>query len=158
MVARPSFFDLPFLLHTSSLILHTYPMKLLHIRSRKACEVIMRKGQLWKGKTMTIRWMPGTPRVAHRIATPGIYLGTYASTKLHKSAVQRNRMRRRAREACRIIAQNLQNLASVQLLVSPRIASLDAPFETLLEDTQTFFSALPAWPTPPPPNQKSSTI
>ncbi len=112
----------------------------------------MRKGNVWKGKMLTVRWLPGVPRKAGLKPQRGLYFGTYASTKLHKSAVKRNRMRRRCREAFRLAVQKNDGLAAAQLLVSPRIASLDSPFELITADVHTFLSALPTWPSPPVKN------
>lgn len=93
---------------------------------------------------MVVRWMPGTPTSLGRPkALPqGIYLGTFASAALDASAVRRNRMRRRCREALRLTIENLPERPSVQLLVTPRAASLDAPFETLQREAEAFFSSL----------------
>lgn len=93
---------------------------------------------------MVIRWMPGVPSSAGRLRTlpEGIYLGTYASSSVDPSAVKRNRMRRRCREALRLVIESLPERPSVQLLVSPRTASLDAPFDTLRRDVDAFFSHL----------------
>ncbi len=132
-------------------------MKLLHIRSRKACDYIMRKGNVWKGKTMMIRWLPGLPRKDHVVQPEGVYVGTYASAKIDPSAVKRNRMRRRCREAFRLAVKNNDNLPSVQLLVSPKIASLESPFELVQGDVQTFLSALHTWPHPKKVPPASST-
>jgi RNase P protein component len=103
---------------------------------------------VWKGKTMMVRWLPGVPRKAGLVEQHGFYFGTYASTKLHKSAVKRNYMRRRVREAFRTFVKNDHNLPTAQLLVTPKIASLDAPFELIQSDVQTFLSVLPKWPNP----------
>lgn len=121
-------------------------MPLKHIKSRKVCDTIMRKGNQWKGKMMMIRWLPGTPRKQGVVVPEGVYVGTFASAKLHKSAVKRNRMRRRVREAFRLEVKDRKDFSSVQLLVTPRIASLDSPFEMLQSDVRAFFSALPSWP------------
>lgn len=93
---------------------------------------------------MIVRWMPGVPTSLGRPKplAQGIYLGTYASTALDPSAVRRNRMRRRCREALRLTIENLPERPSAQLLVSPARASLDAPFEALLRDADAFFSHL----------------
>ena len=90
---------------------------------------------------MVIRWMPGTPSSKGRTRplAEGIYLGTFASSSLDASAVKRNRMRRRCREALRLTVENLPERASLQLLVSPRAASLDAPFELLQREAEAFF-------------------
>lgn len=93
---------------------------------------------------MIAKWMFGVPTSLGR-AKPlgqGIYLGTFASASLDASAVRRNRMRRRCREALRLTVEKLPERPSVQLLVTPRAASLDAPFETLLRDAEAFFSHL----------------
>lgn len=120
-------------------------MKLQHIRSRKACDIIMRKGSAWKGKTMIVKWLPGVPRKNQLMMKPGIYLGTFASAKLHASAVKRNRMRRRCREAFRLAFQKHQDFPSAQLLVTPKIASLESSFELIEADVQTFLSDAHSW-------------
>ncbi|HVW66422.1 MAG TPA: ribonuclease P protein component [Candidatus Peribacteraceae bacterium] len=144
-------------------------MKLSHLRGRKINDYLMRKGTVWKGKTMMIRWLRGAPRLrqgsggqARRLnvdpAKRALYVGTVASTKLHKSAVKRNRMRRRCREALRTLVQNRTDIPTTQLLISPRIASLDSPFELIEADIQTFLSALTSWPNPKARHHASPTI
>ncbi len=118
-------------------------MKLRRLSGRKTNDFLLRKGRVWKGKTMMIRWLPSAPR--RRAIDPGaheLYLGTFASMKLHKSAVKRNRMRRRIREAWRIHVKELDTLPAAQLLISPRIASLEAPFEDIRQDVRAFLSLL----------------
>ncbi len=115
------------------------PMKPLHLRGRKVNEVVLRKGRTWKGKMMTIRWIAGAPR-GH--TAQGLYVGTLASAKLDKSAVRRNRMRRRCREALRIALQNRATISTAQLLLCPRNGSLHAPFQELEADIQAFLSTL----------------
>lgn len=93
---------------------------------------------------MIVRWLPGTP-LSHgrpRKLPGGVYLGTFASSSVDASAVRRNRMRRRCREALRLTIEALPERPSIQLLVSPRPASLDAPFDTLRADAAAFFSTL----------------
>ena len=125
-------------------------MKLLRLRGRKLCERVLRQGRPWKGKTMTIRWMRGAPRYpAVNPATPALYVGTVASTKLHKSAVKRNRMRRRCREALRVLLKEWPDLAPAQLLIVPRSSSLDAPFPDIQRDIRMFLTILPSWPKTP---------
>lgn len=144
------------LLRIRSMLRH---MKLAHLRGRKINEYLTRKGTVWKGKTMTIRWLPGAPRSPNvDTAKRVLYVGTVASTKLHKSAVKRNRMRRRCREALRTIVQNRTDLPTTQLLMSPRIASLDSPFELIVADVQTFLSALTPWPNQKAKHHASPTI
>lgn len=128
-------------------------MKLERLSGRKTNEFLLRKGQVWKGKTMTIYWMQGMPRLPRRnaniVRAEGLYVGTFASTRLHKSAVMRNRMRRRIREALRLELKESQGIPSAQLLLTPRSASLDAPFEDIQRDVRTFLTLLTSpWPTP----------
>jgi len=74
---------------------------------------------------------------------PGtMYVGMVASTKLHKSAVKRNRMRRRCREALRTVVREHADLPTCQLLICPRSSSLDAPYAVLEEDVRAFLSVL----------------
>lgn len=74
-------------------------MELHRLSGRKRCDRVRTRGTLWKGKHFFVRWIPGAPA---KDDPAGIYVGLVASTKLHKSAVKRNRMRRRCREALRI--------------------------------------------------------
>ncbi len=93
---------------------------------------------------MVIRFLPGVP-LSHGRPRPnaaGVYLGTYASTTLDASAVRRNRMRRRCREALRLMIESTDNLRSAQLLATPKSASLDAPFALLQEDAAALLSLL----------------
>lgn len=81
-------------------------MQLLHLSGRKTCDRVLRQGTPWRGRAMNIRWMPGIPastrqRLDER-APQGLYVGTFAPLSLSKRAVDRNRMRRRCREALRI--------------------------------------------------------
>lgn len=92
------------------------------------------------------RWLPGPPK--HPSAKPnavGLYVGTFASAKLNASAVKRNRMRRRVREALRKTAQESTKSTTAQLLLSPRSASLDAPYEDIVRDVASLLAQLPAW-------------
>lgn len=116
-------------------------MKLSRLRGRKICERVQRQGRLWKGQTMFIRWLPDAPRhpAADR-SVPAVYAGTIASTKLDKSAVRRNRMRRRCREALRLHLQNVQVAQSLQLLIAPRSSSLGAPFAEIQKDIRLFLT------------------
>ncbi|PIR49727.1 hypothetical protein COU79_03295 [Candidatus Peregrinibacteria bacterium CG10_big_fil_rev_8_21_14_0_10_54_7] len=127
-------------------------MKLSRLRGRKVCDRVMRNGTVWKGKTMLIRWLPGAPRTLPRDAQ-GIFVGTFASSKLHKSAVKRNRMRRRCREALRTIVRERNKLPTVQLLLSPRSPSLTCDFHDIAQDVHAFLSILDILDSCPPPKQ-----
>ena len=115
-------------------------MHLLHLRGRKTSDLVLRRGRVWKGKTMIIRTLPGSPR--NHPSRAGLYVGTFAPTSLSKKAVIRNRMRRRCREALRIAVRERPVLPTTQLLVCPRAASLHEPFTTLQADVQLFLSTL----------------
>jgi len=113
------------------------------LSGRKVNDAVLRKGKVWKGKTMMIRWLPGHPRRPELDRTKdAVYAGTLASAKLDKSAVKRNRMRRRCREALRLELKKRDKLSSVQLLLCPRAASLDASFEMIQSDISEFLSTL----------------
>jgi len=126
-------------LASSFLILNSYFVKLSRLRGRKICAHLLRKGTVWKGKTMVIRYLKGAPR--HPAADPAVaavYVGTIASTKLDKSAVKRNRMRRRCREALRTALLEKDTFPTIQLLVGPKSGSLTAPFTDIKSDIDTF--------------------
>lgn len=116
-------------------------MKLSRLSGRKVNDHLRRKGKEWKGKTMSIKWLYGAPKNPNidpdKIA---IYIGTAASVRLDKSAVRRNRMRRRCREAFRRSIKSHEKLPTIQLLVTPRTASLDCDFEDIISDVERFFS------------------
>ena len=118
-------------------------MKLQRLSGRKRCEYIRRKGKVWKGKHMLVRYEFGAPH--HPNIDPednAVYLGTYATTKLHKSAVKRNRMRRRCREALRVQIAEAEKLPTVQLLLTPRSSSLEVDFLDIHTDVRTFLTLL----------------
>lgn len=121
-------------------------MRLQHLHGRKTAGLVLRRGRTWKGRAMVIRWIPGSPRVARKAkggpSPSGFFVGTFASTKLSKKAVERNRMRRRCREALRRIVHEREDLPAVQLLLCPRSASLRSPFPVLQEDVRAFLSTL----------------
>lgn len=121
-------------------------MQLLHLSGRKTCDRVLRKGNLWRGKAMQIRWMPGIPSTAQQRfagrAPHGLYLGTFAPLSLSKRAVDRNRMRRRCREALRITLQQESAFPSFQLLLSPRSSSLSCDFAVILTDVRSLLTFL----------------
>jgi len=129
-------------------------MKLARLSGRKVCERVMSKGIIWKGRTLLVRWMAPEQNSwfmlrirsgnggVYRINTviQGVYIGTYASNKLDKSAVRRNRMRRRCREAFRMEVKKLSDFPPLLLLVTPRSRSLDASFAEIQKDVRDFLS------------------
>jgi ribonuclease P protein component len=126
-------------------------MRLLRLRGRKICDRLLRQGVVWKGKTLNIRWMSGAPRhPSSRPDIPSLYVGAIASAKLDKSAVRRNRMRRRCKEALRLELGEILAKASgepdmkrpsLQLLLAPRSSSLNAPFQDIRSDVRAFLSS-----------------
>jgi ribonuclease P protein component len=92
---------------------------------------------------MVIRFLRGAPK--HPNVDPSVcalYVGTAASAKLEKSAVKRNRMRRRCREALRITVREIAELPTLQLLIAPRSSSLDCAFADILQDVRDFLSTV----------------
>ena len=127
-------------------LIHTICMQLLRLRGRKVCDKVIANGNVWKGKTMTVRWLPGAPPLEPK-NRHGLYMGTLASTRLNKSAVKRNRMRRRCKEAFRLTIKNAAEKdspqkESFQLLVSPRSATLSCAFADIQMDVRRFLSSL----------------
>lgn len=118
-------------------------MDMGHLHGRKVCEAVLRKGKVWKGKTVIVHWLPGAPRRPSAAApSQPVLVGTFASARVSKSAVVRNRMRRRVREAMRLSLKDMTEKQPTQLLLCPRAASLDAPFDDLLAEARTFLSQL----------------
>lgn len=116
-------------------------MQLLRLRGRKICDRVLRHGSVWKGKHFNIRWLSGHPRHPAAVTSKeGIYAGSIASTKLDKSAVKRNRMRRRCREALRLSLPRFPEVPTTQLLLAPRSSSLSAPFLELQRDIDAFLT------------------
>ncbi|MFH0770785.1 MAG: ribonuclease P protein component [Candidatus Peregrinibacteria bacterium] len=119
-------------------------MEFLRLRGRKICSRVGAQGRLFRGKVMTVRWLSGAPRhPAADPAIPALYVGVVASAKLDKSAVKRNRMRRRCREALRIATKDLPGKASIQLLIFPMSASLKCAFPEIASDVRAFLTTLP---------------
>lgn len=118
-------------------------MKLSRLSGRKVNDSLRRKGNVWKGKTMTIRWLLSAPRNPNiNPESPGLYVGTAASVKVHKSAVKRNRMRRRCREALRVYVKDMAKLPTCQLLITPKIASLTCDYHEIKNDIETFLTRI----------------
>jgi len=92
---------------------------------------------------MTIRWLLSAPRNPNiNPESPGLYVGTAASVKVHKSAVKRNRMRRRCREALRVYVKDMAKLPTCQLLITPKIASLTCDYHEIKNDIETFLTSV----------------
>ncbi len=89
---------------------------------------------------MVVRVLPGSPRTLDE--DEGIFVGTVASLKLHKSAVKRNRMRRRCKEALRKAVRERDKLPTVQLLLCPRSSSLTCANDDIQQDIEAFLSTL----------------
>ncbi len=137
-------------------------MRLLRLSGRKTCERVKTKGFLWKGKHFFVRYLHGAPRStsAASLSSSAVFVGTLTSTKLDKSAVKRNRMRRRCREALRITLKGLSvaagriprsqpnsqfpipNPCFFQLLLLPRSSSLSADFGELTKDAEHLLASL----------------
>lgn len=126
-----------FILHSS------FFMKLSRLRGRKHCAKVLKDGKVWKGRTLVVRWLPGAPR--HPLinpATHAVYVGVLASAKLNKSAVKRNRMRRRCREALRKEMRERTTFPTIQLLLAPRSSSLTCDFADIQIDIRAFLSSV----------------
>lgn len=122
-------------------------MQLLRLPGRKNCDRVRVKGALWKGKHLNVRWLAGSPyHLSEKPAAPAIYVGVLSSTKLDKSAVKRNRMRRRCREALRLTVAKRPGPAaadkSLQLLLLPRSSSLGCTFNELSDEVSRFLSSV----------------
>ena len=120
-------------------------MKITGLRGRKVVDRVRRKGKRWRGKHMNITYVVNGTLADTRYKTQetrAVLVGTSASTKLNKSAVKRNRMRRRCREALRVTIKDptknqkltTKNLR-LQLLLQPRSSSLTCDFVELRSDT-----------------------
>ena len=90
---------------------------------------------------MRILWLPQAPR--HPLVDPeasALYVGTFAPATLSKSAVRRNRMRRRCREALRKEAKELTEISPVTLLICPKSSSLSCAHADIAADARMFLS------------------
>lgn len=119
-------------------------MKLSRLSGRKVCERVKTKGMLWKGKHVQARITRGLPRPLPVTTPPAVFVGVVTSAKLDKSAVKRNRMRRRCCEALRIAVSQSPKEVTAQLILLPRSSSLTAPFGELLLDARRLLSSLSA--------------
>ena len=117
-------------------------MKLRRLSGRKICERVKARGLLWKGKHLQARYTPGLPRGLREDSPLGLYVGTLTSAKLDKSAVRRNRMRRRCREALRVAMKDRAEFPAIQLLMMPRSSSLQCDFGEIVADIASLLSHL----------------
>ena len=131
-------------------------MKLSRLRGRKINDHVLRKGSMWKGKHLSVRWIAGAPRhPSIDPAKPGVYAGTLISAKTEPSSVKRKRMRRRCREALRVAVKSIPEIPASQLLILPRSSSLTCAFPEIEEDIRKFLSVLTSWH--PPRNHGNSS-
>lgn len=117
-------------------------MRLLRISGRKRVELLLKRGRSWRGKHLNIKFLMGAPK--HPNVDPNasaVYAGFMTPVKLDKSAVKRNRMRRRCREALRRYIKE-ESFPTVQLIIKPSSSSLKCHFAELTADISTFFSTL----------------
>lgn len=120
-------------------------MRVVRLPGRKNCDRVRTKGSLWKGRHVHVRWLPGHPyHLSVRPTEAAIYVGALSSTKLDKSAVKRNTMRRRCREALRLAAAAREAVPAhaVQLLLLPRSSSLGCTFGEIQDDLARFLSSV----------------
>lgn len=119
-------------------------MQLLHLGGRKRCDFIRTKGRTWNGRYFTVRWLPGVGTAERARPEGALYVGTFAGARLHKSAVIRNRMRRRCRDALRLATQDIPpaDFRPTCLLISPRSSSLNCDFSALLSEVRAFLSTI----------------
>src|SRR3989338_8629357 len=116
-------------------------MDLRRLSGRKTVDRVLKQGNLWKGKHCPVRYAPGAPRNPNiNPAVSALYVGTVVSGNLDKSAVRRNRMRRRCREALRVALKEHRNLPTLQLLLAPRSSSLEADFGEIRADIESFLA------------------
>jgi ribonuclease P protein component len=125
----------------------SYVFPLFRLSGRKVCERVKTKGLLWKGKHVHARYFRGMPKNLDADHAAGLFVGLVTSAKLDALSVNRNRMRRRVREALRLILKDrfsdrVKPFSSYQLLLLPRTSSLRADFSELLLDMEHLASFL----------------
>lgn len=122
-------------------------MEVLRLHGRKVNNTVLKKGQIWRGQTCIVRFLLGTPKtVLVAPPTSTVFVGTFASSSVHKHSVARNRMRRRLKEAFRLQIVEQTNLPTIQLLISPKQSSLSAPFSIVQTDIDQFFQFILSLP------------
>ena len=114
------------------------------LRGRKLSEQVRRKGSRWRGKHMNAVFL------SDRESNGKLFVGTPASKKLDKSAVRRNKMRRRCRESLRVTLKNITSKTSktstsstsLRLILTPKYSSLTCDFEELIKASEALISHL----------------
>ncbi len=120
---------------------------LFRLSGRKVCERVKTKGLLWKGKHVHARYVRGMPKTLKVDHPAGFFVGLVTSAKLDALSVNRNRMRRRVREAFRLTLKDRvlhasKPFPSYQLLLLPRTSSLRADFSEIRSDMDHLVSFL----------------
>lgn len=115
-------------------------MQLVRLNGRSANNRVLRKGQLWRGTYCTIRYLPGVPfNQSAELPEDTVFIGSYAPVALHKHAVKRNRMRRRCKEALLYTLKLHKKMPTVQLLLAPKLSSLEADYDLIKTDMNRFY-------------------
>jgi ribonuclease P protein component len=112
------------------------------LRGRKRNERVLKKGLYWNGQHSKASFLFESPSYAPSTDVSMIFLGCKTSAKLAKRAVDRNRMRRRIKEAMRHSVPLQTKIQTVQLLITPKYSSLNAPFAELLADANTLLTTI----------------
>lgn len=73
-----------------------------------------------------------------RVVRVGIVIGV----KTAKKAVARNRIRRRTREALRVVLQEHPLVQGIDMIILPKTTALEAPFEMLKEEMVNMISKI----------------
>src|SRR6516165_7308398 len=100
----------------------------MRLRESRCFQTVYRRGRSWADRYMVVYALP-RPELEKRI---GFVVG-----KKVGGAVQRNRVRRLLREACRALAPHLP--LGVDLVIVGRTAAAEAPFAALVTAMQTLF-------------------
>jgi ribonuclease P protein component len=108
---------------------------LKRLRGRKTNERVLKKGQVCVGKHIRAHYL-------FEEHVDALHVGMRTPVQLHKLAVKRNRMRRRCREALRVVIQHNQKIVPVLLLLTPKSSSLTVPFLQLQQDVELLLITL----------------
>ena len=101
------------------------------MRLKKRSEIlrVFREGIVWRGRCFSVHGLFRTPDASQR--PPGHSRLGIVVTRRVGSAVERNRIKRRIREVFR---GTVHHLPTVDLIVVPTRACLDAPMEEIEQD------------------------